>query len=200
MTGRYAETPGMVENATTVDLFCGAGGLTRGLLDAGIPVAAGYDIENECEYPYEHNNAGAKFCRGDVAKLSGDALNAHYPDGHVRILVGCAPCQTFSRYMRGLASDDPKWTLLGEFARLIREAKPDIISMENVPELQLHPIYTQFLGMLREEGFFFTENEEQQIVFCPSYGLPQQRSRLVLLASKLGGIELIPSDSPAGGV
>jgi len=41
--------------ATAIDLFCGAGGLTRGLLDAGIPVVAGYDIAASCRYAYEHN-------------------------------------------------------------------------------------------------------------------------------------------------
>ena len=176
-----------------MDLFCGAGGLTRGLIDAGIPVAAGYDVDEACRFPYEHNNRGATFQKVSVAELSADVLAAHYPVGHTRILVGCAPCQTFSKYTQGLDNgDDPKWTLLDEFARLVREVKPDIVSMENVPELQRHDIFERFLGTLADEGFHFTDDEEKRVVYCPDYGIPQHRRRLVLVASKLGPIELIP--------
>ena len=124
-------------STTAVDIFCGAGGLTRGLLDAGIPVVAGYDVDAACKFPYEHNNLWAKFHEVSVTELTGKQLAAHYPAGHTRILVGCAPCQTFSKYTQGLNNgDDPKWTLLDEFARLVCELEPDIVSMENVPELQ----------------------------------------------------------------
>ena len=179
--------------ATVVDLFCGAGGLTRGLLDAGISVAAGYDVDEACRFPYERNNAPARFQKVSVAELTSAALAAQYPAGHRRILVGCAPCQTFSKYTQGLENDDdPKWTLLDQFARLVREVKPDVVSMENVPELQRHPIFGRFLTMLSDAGFHFTPDREKQIVYCPDYGIPQVRRRLVLVASRLGPIELIP--------
>jgi DNA (cytosine-5)-methyltransferase 1 len=183
--------------AAAVDLFCGAGGLTRGLLDAGIPVAAGYDVDEACRFPYEHNNQGTTFQKVSVADLTADTLAAHYPTAHTRILVGCAPCQTFSKYTQGLDNDDdPKWTLLDHFARLVREMKPDIVSMENVPELQRHPIFDRFLDTLTEEGFHFTAEREKQVVYCPDYGIPQHRRRLVLVASRFGPIELIPPTHP----
>lgn len=167
--------------------------MTRGLLDAGISVAAGYDVDEACRFPYEHNNEGAEFKKVSVADLTGAALAAHYPKGHRRILVGCAPCQTFSKYTQGLDNeDDPKWTLLDEFARLVRQVKPHIVSMENVPELQRHPIFDRFLGNLADLGFHFTTERDKQIVYCPDYGIPQHRRRLVLVASRLGPVELIP--------
>jgi DNA (cytosine-5)-methyltransferase 1 len=130
------------KDATVVDLFCGAGGLTRGLLDAGVKVSAGYDIDEMCRFPYEYNNLGTKFHQRDISTLTGRDLARHYPKGHVRILVGCAPCQTFSKYTQGLENKgDPKWRLLRDFGRLVRELKPDIVSMENVPELQRHKIF-----------------------------------------------------------
>jgi len=58
---------------TAVDLFCGVGGLTRGLVDAGIRVAAGYDIDTDCEYGYSHNNVGTKFITTSVTELTGKA-------------------------------------------------------------------------------------------------------------------------------
>jgi DNA (cytosine-5)-methyltransferase 1 len=180
-----------------VDVFCGAGGLTRGLLDAGIPVVAGYDVDAACQFPYEHNNPGAAFNKISVSDLTGKQLKTHYPAGYSRILVGCAPCQTFSKYTQGLDNDsDPKWKLLDEFARLVRELKPDIVSMENVPELQRHSIFERFLTTLDDEGFCFTEDREKQLVYCPDYGIPQHRRRLVLLASRHGPIELIPPTHP----
>jgi Site-specific DNA methylase len=185
--------------AVAVDIFCGAGGLTRGLLDAGIPVAVGYDVDAACRFPYEQNNPGAEFKKRSVTGLTGKMLAGHYPAGHMRILVGCAPCQTFSRYTQGLPNgNDPKWKLLSEFARLVRELRPDIVSMENVPELQRHSIFRRFLATLEDEGFHFTEDREKQVVYCPDYGIPQHRLRLVLIASRLGPIDLIPpTHSPA---
>jgi len=179
--------------ATAVELFCGAGGLTRGLLDGGVNVAAGYDTEEMCRFPYEYNNPGVKFLRESVTKLTARKLTRHFPKGHVRILVGCAPCQTFSKYTQGLKNhSDPKWTLLKDFGRLVRELKPEIVSMENVPELQRHEIFRDFLSVLSEEGFYFTDDPKKWVVFCPDYGVPQYRRRLVLVASRLGPIELIP--------
>jgi DNA (cytosine-5)-methyltransferase 1 len=182
---------------TAVDLFCGAGGLTRGLLDAGIQVTAGYDIDEHCRYPYEHNNSPAKFHNKSVTALTSKRLSKHYAKGHVRILVGCAPCVTFSKYTQGLNhKKNPKWALLSEFARLVRQLKPDIVSMENVPELQRHSVFKRFLDTLSDEGFYFPEDSEKRLVFCPDYGIPQQRKRLVIVASRLGPIELIPPTHP----
>ena len=176
-----------------VDLFCGAGGLTRGLRDAGIPVAAGYDIDEACRHPFEHNNSPATFYNKSVARLTGSELGTHYSKRGVRILVGCAPCVAFSRYTQGShRRSDPKWSLLRQFARLVRELKPDIVSMENVPGLQRHSVFDDFLTTLAEEGFHFAADPEKRIVYCPDYGIPQHRSRLVIIASRFGPIELIP--------
>ena len=99
--------------------------------------------------------------------------------------------------IQGLKNDhDPKWKLLDEFARLVRELQPDIVSMENVPELQRHPIFDRFLATLADEDFHFTEDREKQVVYCPDYGIPQHRRRLVLVASRLGPIELIAPTHP----
>ena len=179
--------------ATAVDIFCGAGGLTRGLLDAGIPVVAGYDIDEACRYAYEHNNVPAVFKKQSVTEITTADLVAHYPAGHKRILVGCAPCQPFSKYAQGdRGAKDDKWKLVDEFARLVCELEPDIVSMENVPELADHEILQTFLAILATEGFHFDEEPEKRIIYCPEYGMAQHRHRLVVVASRLGPISLIP--------
>ncbi len=140
------------KSIVAVDLFCGAGGLTRGLLDAGIEVAAGYDIDPACEHLYEHNNPPAKFQNKSAAKLKGNELAKWYPKDSCRVFVGCAPCQPFSKYTQGQdAQADEKWPLLHEFARLVRELGPDIVSMENVPELQRHSVLADLLDTLQQE-------------------------------------------------
>ncbi len=187
------QTFGLNRKIVATDIFCGVGGLTRGLLDAGIEVAAGYDIDDACLYPYEHNNKPAQFHKKSVTEITGQGLSKHFPQGSVKVLVGCAPCQTFSKYTQGKDNkSDPKWNLLLEFARLVRELKPDIVSMENVPELQRYPIFDDFLNVLTEGGFHFQENPENRIVYCPDYGIPQHRSRVVLVASRFGAIDLVP--------
>lgn len=179
--------------ATAIDLFCGAGGLTRGLTNAGLNVVAGYDIDEDCRYPYERNNPGAKFHQQSITTLTAKELKAQYPTGHRRILVGCAPCQTFSKYTQGLENaKDPKWTLLKDFGRLVRQVRPHVVSIENVPEIQRYRIFHDFLSVLAEEGFYFTEDTKRWVVYCQDYGVPQHRRRLVILASRLGPIELLP--------
>ena len=179
--------------ATAIDLFCGAGGLTRGLLDAGVNVVAGYDTDETCRFPYEHNNQGTTFYEKSVTEITARDLAEHYPTGHTRILVGCAPCQTFSKYTQGLKNHrDPKWNLLRDFGRLVCELKPDVVSMENVPELQRYKVFRDFLTVLTDEGFHFTDDPEKRVVYCQDYGVPQHRRRLVIVASRLGPIELIP--------
>ena len=52
-----------------LDFFCGAGGLTRGLIDAGIDVVAGYDCDEACRLTYERNNPGTRFVQADIREL-----------------------------------------------------------------------------------------------------------------------------------
>lgn len=172
-----------------VDLFCGAGGLTRGLLNAGIRVVAGYDIDGTCEYPYEHNNPGARFVRKSVSELEVDEVERVFGTSHdFRILAGCAPCQPFSKYTQGQkTSDDAKWGLLQHFGSIATAILPDIVSMENVPELRRHSVFDTFVETLGNAGYEVSFSE----VFCPDYGIPQRRTRLVLLASLHGPISLI---------
>jgi DNA (cytosine-5)-methyltransferase 1 len=120
-------------------LFCGAGGLTHGLSKAGVEVWAGVDIDPACRFPYTANNK-AKFLLQSVGDLSGDDLSRHYTEGSVRLLAGCAPCQTFSSYNQNASKEDDRWWLLRHFARLVGQAKPELVAMENVPRLMNHTV------------------------------------------------------------
>jgi len=182
-------------DTAAIDLFCGAGGLTRGLLDAGIPVIAGYDIDADSRFAYEHNNSGSRFIHKSVADLGSDELRDAFGPASLRVLVGCAPCQPFSKYTQGQNTQaDAKWALLHEFGRLVKALLPEIVSMENVLELRRHGIFQDFISTLSGIGYHVSHQE----AYCPDYGIPQQRRRLVLLASRLGEIALEKPGDLAG--
>ena len=188
-------TPKRLTNATAIDLFCGVGGMTHGLVKEGINVAAGIDNDPTCKYAYEKNNA-AKFLQADIREIKASEIKALYPKGHTRILVGCAPCQPFSGYTSKQPKGD-KWSLLYSFADLIEKTQPDIVSMENVPGLlkfKRPRIFNEFTQRLKDAGYHVTHS----IVYCPDYGIPQTRSRLVLFASKYGDIKLIDKTRKQG--
>src|SRR5690606_19234840 len=171
-----------------VDLFCGVGGLTAGLIKSGIKVKAGYDIASECRFAYEHNN-NAAFIHKDVAEVTASEISSWYSKGSVRLLAGCAPCQPFSTYNQGKdTTKDKKWPLLYHFSRLIREIEPELVTMENVPEVIRHKVYQDFINELELLGYEVFSKE----VICIQYGIPQTRKRHVILASKIGKIALVP--------
>ncbi len=171
-----------------VDLFCGVGGLTAGLIKSGIRVKAGYDIANECRFAYEHNNK-AMFVHKDVAEVTASEISSWYSEDSIRLLAGCAPCQPFSTYNQGKdTTKDKKWPLLYHFSRLIREVEPELVTMENVPEVIKHKVYQDFIDELKSLGYAVFAKE----VVCIEYGIPQTRKRHVVLASKIGYIELLP--------
>ncbi|WP_430521415.1 DNA cytosine methyltransferase [Aliivibrio sp.] len=170
-----------------VDLFCGVGGLTHGLQQSGINVVAGYDIDENCCLPYEENN-NAEFINKSIAELNIDQLRSHFKASDIKLLAGCAPCQPFSNYTQGRPRDE-RWGLLSHFSRLASELMPDLITMENVPELIKHDIFHEFIMTLTEQGY----SVWYEVVYCPDYGIAQKRKRLVILASRLGPISLIPA-------
>ena len=175
-----------------VDLFCGVGGLSYGLKQAGVKVKAGYDIDQNCRFPFE-KNIKAKFFKEDVERLNGAALSKHFAPGTVRLLAGCAPCQPFSTLSLGRDnSEDAKWSLLKHFARLVEELQPELVSMENVPRVTNHAPFREFILTLQRNNYHY----DWKRVRCADYGIPQERRRFVLVASKLGEIKI---PAPVGG-
>lgn len=170
-----------------VDLFCGAGGLTHGFVKEGLPVVAGIDQDRACRYPYEQNNESV-FLERDVSDVATDELEQLFGDAEIRILAGCAPCQPFSTYsQRYDIGRNERWGLLYEFSRLAEGTLPEIITMENVPSVQKHEVFHDFVSQLEELGYHVW----YQVVDSTHYGVPQTRKRMVLLASLYGSIRMI---------
>lgn len=179
--------------ASVVDLFCGAGGLTRGFLEEGFDVRGGFDLDPACRFPYEHNN-GVRFFERDVTDLEAGEVSDLFGGSTVRIISGCAPCQKFSTYTRRREDVRPeRWGLLRSFAQIVESIRPEIVTMENVVELKKHPVFRDFVASLENLGYFVTRHETD----CRKYGVPQSRKRLVVFAALDGPVELtLPTHAP----
>lgn len=171
-----------------VDLFCGVGGLTQGFVKAKFNVIAGIDFDASCKYAYEKNNS-SPFLHADLTKYSPEEIAKLFPEGSIKILAGCAPCQAFSTYQQGNKKND-KWKLLYSFGKIIEAIQPDIVSMENVPNLMKYEegkVFQDFLNVLERNEYHVS----YQVVDAKDYGVPQRRKRLILFASKFSKIKII---------
>lgn len=183
---------GVLRMIEAIDLFCGVGGLSYGLARSGIEIKAGVDIDRACAYAYE-TNLKAKFIRRSVKDITGDEISALYSDDAVKLLAGCAPCQPFSQMAKGRHNEnDEKWSLLEEFARLVEEVNPDLVTMENVPGVRHHSPFKKFHDTLERLGY----QCDCTVVQCTEIGVPQRRSRFVLVASRLGSVKLEKIERP----
>ncbi len=176
-----------------IDLFCGIGGLSHGLRRSGFNVVAGVDADEKCRYAFEANNDAA-FVGRRLEEVSVAEIGAMFPKGCRRILVGCAPCTPFSPYSAGSGQPRDKWSLVDLFMDRVVALEPEIVSMENVPRLksfQGRRVFDRFLERLGRAGY----QAADKVVNAADYGVPQDRSRLVVLASRLGPIA-VPAPSP----
>ncbi|MGI8908107.1 MAG: DNA cytosine methyltransferase [Candidatus Sumerlaeaceae bacterium] len=167
------------------DFFCGAGGLTRGLLDSGIKVLAGFDKEASCEESYKTNNGDAKFICTDICDITLGKLIKLNPDArNFRnvIFAGCAPCQPFSSHRRAKTFTRDA-TLLLQFGRLVKAARPGWVLIENVPgmaKIKGFSAFRRFLATLASCDY----EVDYGVLDAKQFGVPQTRRRLVLLASR----------------
>ncbi len=178
----------MTTSIVAVDLFCGAGGLTYGLRQAGVTVKLGIDIDGTSKKTFEENNPEAEFWHEDITEVTGrDIINKiNIRSDEYFLLVACAPCQPFSRQNRQnvlKGFSDERGTLLLEVKRIILEMtrKPDFLFIENVPGLanEENEVYLQFERFLFKNGYVIAK----RIVNAADYGVPQNRKRFVVVAA-----------------
>jgi DNA (cytosine-5)-methyltransferase 1 len=168
---------------SAVDIFAGAGGLTVGLKRAGFNVVAAVELEPNAFATYKANHPEVHGFRQDVRSVSGEFLRSFSLDGSVALLAGCPPCQGFSSLTskyRKAGKKDPRNSLVGEMARMVKEILPEAVMMENVPGLAQKGkrLFNKLLKTLRENGYIV----EWDILQVADYGIPQNRRRLVLTA------------------
>lgn len=173
-----------------IDLFCGLGGLTCGLLESGIQVRLGVDCDGECEFPYYINN-GVAFLHQDISKVDGKYLTSRFSRDAIKVLAGSPPCKSFSFKKDKESADGLASSELNHFLRLIKECFPEIVLLEGVPGLIHQVVFKLVVNQLAKLGY----HVRYSIINYADFGVPQERKRLVLLASRLGEIA-IPSPHP----
>ncbi|HKB51004.1 MAG TPA: DNA cytosine methyltransferase [Solirubrobacterales bacterium] len=167
-----------------VDLFCGCGGLSTGMLDAGIDVRVGVDSDAPSVATFDLNHAqrGSKALQADVRELSGERLLELAGDP-VDLLVGGPPCQPYSVAGKRQGLADGRGDLIFEFVRLLGETDADAFVFENVPNLATFSkgaVLADLLAALGEAGYSATP----RVLLAAEYGVPQMRKRLFIVGGK----------------
>jgi len=181
-----------MKNYTAIDLFCGAGGLTCGLKQAGFKVLAGIELKEIAAETYRKNHNTTLLLESDICNLSPhEVMKAlELQPGQLSLLAGCPPCQGFSTLRtRNKASsvDDHRNDLIFEFLRWVKAFLPKTVMMENVPALAKDARMHTAMNQLKELGYHIDENS-LRIENIADYGVPQRRLRMILTASLCGSI------------
>jgi DNA (cytosine-5)-methyltransferase 1 len=177
-----------------IDLFCGCGGLTEGLKNAGYEVVGAVDNEPIAVKTYRVNHPGVYVWEQDIKELSASSIfrKTGLREGELDLLAGCPPCQGFSRLTTLNGSVEAgkdhraKNELLFQFLRLVRALKPKAIMLENVPGLYDDSRLDRFLKELDKLGYHSDREDVVRVLNVAAYGVPQRRRRLILMTS-LGG-------------
>lgn len=198
-----------------VDFFCGAGGTTRGLIDAGGYVIAGIDKDRRCERTYVENNINAAVDYSPAPYLQYDIFPKHkdYPTGQQRelfeeldTLIGyyrrkvpgvpmlfaiCAPCQPFTTLSRKEISAERRagrerdMNLLREACKFVAKYQPELVLSENVATIQ-DPRYGGVWEDFRRRLEKLGYATGSKVVCTSHFGIPQYRKRSILTAARKG--------------
>lgn len=199
-----------------IDLFCGAGGCSEGLIQAGFHILFSSDISDMVEVTYKHRHEqlgliqgkNTWFERSDIRDLTGNDIRKHITSlemfkdkkmPEIDLMIGGPSCQGFSRAGRRDKSD-PRNMLFGEYVRVVNEIRPKYIVLENVEGF----VDMQFIGYKGITGIeypdgsvtpFILRNElkeigydtlEPQILNAADYGVPQRRNRIIFMGYRRG--------------
>jgi DNA (cytosine-5)-methyltransferase 1 len=166
-----------------VDLFCGAGGMTQGLVNAGFQPVASVEINPIASATHRRNFPKCHHFCGDVYEFEGEKWLSQINSPPIHLVVGGPPCQGFS--IAGKRDpNDPRNHLFREFIRVVSEIKPWYVVMENVPG-----ILTMQKGKVKEAIFeafqsIGYKNISVAILESADYGVPQIRPRAIFIANR----------------
>jgi len=188
-----------MKKPTAIDLFCGAGGLTQGLKEAGFSVIAAVEFEPRAAGTYQANHPSCRLFECDIYDLEPRQVmkTLGLRKGALDLLAGCPPCQGFSR-MRNrnggrVVRDRPKKDLVLRFADFVEALLPRTVMMENVPGLETDWRFTHLKSALRKLGYHISLSEVRD---AQHFGVPQRRKRLILVASRVGELSFDTAPEP----
>ncbi|MBE9127186.1 MULTISPECIES: DNA cytosine methyltransferase [unclassified Coleofasciculus] len=170
---------------TFVDLFCGAGGMSQGLVQAGFIPVASAEINAIASATHQRNFLQCHHFCGDIQYFYPKQWLEQVDSPEVHLVVGGPPCQGFS--VAGKRDpNDPRNHLFQEFVRVVSELRPWYVVMENVPG-----ILTMGKGAVKEAIFNAFDaigysSISVAILESAAYDVPQIRPRAIFIANRLG--------------
>lgn len=172
---------------SSIDLFCGAGGITQGFKQAGYHCLYANDFMPEAIETFRHNNPTTFAECKSIQDVNASELRKKLDiqKGELDVLVGGPPCQGFSINAPSRFLNDPRNSLFKHYARFVEEFSPKTFVFENVPGLLSMAdgaIFQKILQVFNELGYHLSV----KILFGPHYGIPQERWRLILMGSQYG--------------
>lgn len=190
-----------------VDLFCGAGGLSCGFeivgrLESSFRLAGALDLDKHSVETYRQN-LGLAPVHADLfelvrsgRKLSSLAERLNLCGSGPLVLIGGPPCQGFSAHRkREVSLTDERNNLVLCFARIAELFQPDVVVLENVPELLSHKhwkLFQAYRSRLERSGY----RVRARVHDVAAFGAPQHRYRALVLASKKGLVFPAPVVAP----
>ena len=174
---------------STIDLFCGAGGITQGFQRAGYHCLYANDFMPDAIETFRYNHPKTRAECKPIEEVNAATLRQSLglDKGDLDVLVGGPPCQGFSINAPSRFLHDPRNSLFKHYARFVEEFRPKAFVFENVPGLLSMvdgAIFEKILQVFAELGYQLSV----KILFGPHYGIPQERWRLILLGSLYGEI------------
>jgi DNA (cytosine-5)-methyltransferase 1 len=176
-----------LKNYTAIDLFCGAGGLSEGLRQAGFKILAGNDIDPHAGATFKATHSDAQFLSGSIHELSAsDFLSlTGLKKGELDCLAGGPPCQGYSVYNHQRGMHDERSHLFKEYLRIVEGLMPRWLVMENVTGIMSAgqgEAFQAVLAGIRNLGY----KVEAKTLRAEDYGVPQERRRVVFMANRIG--------------
>lgn len=166
-----------------IELFSGAGGAALGFTKAGFDHLNSFEINKEAKITYSNNikNAAADVVSVDEFEPS-DII-----DPNNTVIIGCPPCQGFSRFKWNKKDERNNLTVL--FAKKIACSDVKVIFFENVANIEQYNEFTQLINILKRRGY----KASWKILNAVDYGVPQRRIRLILIAVKKRKFDFNPA-------
>lgn len=167
----------------SIDLFCGAGGLTYGFKEAGIKSLIANDIEESACITLKTNNPEIEVLCGDITQeKTKDYIVNKSIDKGIDIICGGPPCQGFS--MAGFRlNDDPRNQLFKDFLNIVERIKPKVVVFENVEGLlsfQNGQVYKTIINHFNDIGY----NTFGKTIMTNEYAIPQKRKRVIIICTR----------------
>lgn len=171
---------------STIDLFCGAGGITEGFRRAGFVCLYANDINHWAIETFRANHPGTRADNRPIEQVDAAALRRelNLERGELDVIVGGPPCQGFSINAPERFLTDPRNSLFKHYIRFLDEFEPKTLLIENVPgmlSLGGGVIFDRILGELRARDY----DVSVRILFAAHYGVPQERWRTIILGSRI---------------